>query len=196
MFLLIDNYDSFTYNLRHYFGELGAEVVVHRNDALSTAEALNLNPQGIIISPGPCDPDKAGICLDLIEKAYRDIPIFGVCLGHQCIGQAFGGTVLRAPKPMHGKVSAIHHEGVGVFKGLANPFTATRYHSLMVERESLPDCLEITANSEDNVIQGLQHRELPIFGVQFHPESIASEHGHQILKNFIEIAGHSGKKAA
>ena len=196
MFLLIDNYDSFTYNLRHYFGELGAEVEVRRNDALTATDALDLHPQGIIISPGPCDPDKAGICLDLIEKAHRDVPILGVCLGHQCIGQAFGGKVSRAPKPMHGKVSSIQHDGVGILKGLANPFTATRYHSLMVEREGFPKCLEITAGSDDGVIQGLQHRELPIFGVQFHPESIASEHGHQILKNFIEIAGTDRKKAA
>ena len=196
MFLLIDNYDSFTYNLRHYLGELGAEVDVRRNDSLTVAEAIELKPQGLVISPGPCDPDRAGICLDLIEKAHRDIPIFGVCLGHQCIGQAFGGKVVRSPKPMHGKVSSINHEDVGVLKGLANPFTATRYHSLMVARDGFPDCLEITASSDDGVIQGLQHRELPIFGVQFHPESIASEHGHQILKNFIEIAGRNRKKAA
>ena len=196
MFLLIDNYDSFTYNLRHYLGELGAEVEVRRNDALTVAEALDLQPQGLVISPGPCDPDRAGICLDLIDKAHRDVPILGVCLGHQCIGQAFGGTVRRAPKPMHGKVSSINHEGVGVLKGLANPFAATRYHSLMVGRDGFPDCLSVTANSDDGVIQGLQHYELPIFGVQFHPESIASEHGHQILKNFIEIAGRGRKKAA
>jgi anthranilate synthase component II len=196
MFILIDNYDSFTYNLRHYLGELGAEVDVYRNDALSAAEVIALQPEGLVISPGPCDPDRAGICLELIEKAHQDIPIFGVCLGHQCIGQVFGGTVDRAPKPMHGKVSQIQHDGVGVLQGLANPFTATRYHSLMVKRDDFPDELMITASSDDDVIQGLQHRELPIFGVQFHPESIASEHGHQILKNFIDIASPGRKQAA
>jgi len=195
MFILIDNYDSFTYNLRHYLSELGAEVDVYRNDALSTSEIIALQPEGLVISPGPCDPDRAGICLELIEKAHQDIPIFGVCLGHQCIGQVFGGTVDRAPKPMHGKVSQIQHDGAGVLQGLANPFTATRYHSLMVKRDDFPGELLITASSDDNVIQGLQHRELPIFGVQFHPESIASEHGHQILKNFIDIVG-SGRKQA
>ena len=196
MLILIDNYDSFTYNLRHYLGELGAEVDVYRNDALTVSEVMALKPEGLVISPGPCDPDRAGICLELIEKAHRDIPIFGVCLGHQCIGQVFGGTVDRAPKPMHGKVSQIHHDGTGVLKGIANPFTATRYHSLMVNRKDFPDDLMITANSNDDVIQGLQHRELPIFGAQFHPESIASENGHQILKTFIEIAGDGRKQAA
>ncbi|MEL0105758.1 MAG: anthranilate synthase component II [Rhodospirillales bacterium] len=196
MFILIDNYDSFTYNLRHYLGELGAEVDVYRNDALSADAVMDLNPQGLVISPGPCDPDRAGICLELIEKAHQSTPILGVCLGHQCIGQAFGGTVVRAPKPMHGKVSQISHDGSGIFKDLANPFTATRYHSLMVKRDNLPNCLSVTAQSDDDVIQGLQHNELPIFGVQFHPESIASEHGHQILKNFIDIAGGGRKQAA
>ena len=196
MFILIDNYDSFTYNLRHYLGELGAEVDVYRNDALTASEVIALKPEGLVISPGPCDPDRAGICLELIEKSHQDIPILGVCLGHQCIGKAFGGSVVRAPKPMHGKVSDIQHDGAGILIGLANPFTATRYHSLMVKREDFPNDLLITANSDNDVVQGLQHRELPIFGVQFHPESIASEHGHQILKNFIDIVGRGRKQAA
>lgn len=187
MLLLIDNYDSFTYNLLHFLGELGAEVEVRRNDVLTPDEALALNPKGIVISPGPCDPDKAGICLDLIEAAKDKVPIFGVCLGHQSIGQAFGGKIVRAPEPLHGKVSEITHDGIGVFKGLPSPFTATRYHSLTIEPESLPDCLEVTARSEDGVIQGVKHKDLPIFGVQFHPESIASEHGHALLKNFIDL---------
>ena len=189
MFLLIDNYDSFTYNLVHYLGELGAEVAVHRNDAISVDDALALQPQGIVISPGPCDPDRSGICLELIERAAPQIPILGVCLGHQAIGQAFGGRVVRAPVPMHGKVSAIHHKGTGVLRGLANPFHATRYHSLIVEREGLPDCLEITAETKDGLIMGLAHRSFPVHGVQFHPESIATEHGHDILRNFLELAG-------
>jgi len=188
MFLLLDNYDSFTYNLRHYLGELGAEVEVRRNDAISADEAVALGAEGIVISPGPCDPDRAGICLDVIEKAAGKLPILGVCLGHQCIGQVFGGRVVLAPKPMHGKVSEITHTGEGVLTGLPSPFKATRYHSLTVERESLPDCLEITAESGDGVIQGLRHKELPIHGVQFHPESIASEHGHQLIQNFLDIA--------
>ncbi len=188
MFLLLDNYDSFTYNLRHYLGELGAEVEVRRNDAISADEAVALGAEGIVISPGPCDPDRAGICLDVIEKAAGKLPILGVCLGHQCIGQVFGGRVVLAPKPMHGKVSEITHTGEGVLTGLPSPFKATRYHSLTVERESLPDCLEITAESSDGVIQGLRHKELPIYGVQFHPESIASEHGHQLIQNFLDIA--------
>ena len=187
MFLLLDNYDSFTYNLRHYLGELGAEVEVRRNDVISVDEALALGAEGIVISPGPCDPDRAGICLDVIEKAAGRLPILGVCLGHQCIGQVFGGKVVLAPKPMHGKVSEITHTGEGVLTGLPSPFKATRYHSLTVERESLPDCLEITAESDDGVIQGLCHRDLPIHGVQFHPESIASEHGHQVIQNFLDI---------
>ena len=188
MFLLLDNYDSFTYNLRHYLGELGAEVEVRRNDAISADEALALGAEGIVISPGPCDPDRAGICLDVIEKAAGKLPILGVCLGHQCIGQVFGGRVVLAPKPMHGKVSEITHTGEGVLAGLPSPFKATRYHSLTVEHESLPDCLEITAESGDGVIQGLRHKELPIHGVQFHPESIASEHGQQLIQNFLDIA--------
>jgi anthranilate synthase component 2 len=192
MFLLIDNYDSFTYNLVHYLGEEGAEVVVRRNDALSADEALALKPQGIVLSPGPCDPDRAGICLDLIGKAAGKVPVLGVCLGHQAIGQAFGGKVVRAPVPMHGKVSAMSHGGKGLFEHLPSPFKATRYHSLIVERDSLPAGLEVTAQTDDGLIMGLQHREYAIFGVQFHPESIASEHGHQILRNFLTIAGHDG----
>jgi anthranilate synthase component 2 len=188
MFLLIDNYDSFTYNLRHYLGELGAEVEVRRNDALTPAEALAMAPQGIVISPGPCDPDRAGICLDLLSAAAGILPVLGVCLGHQCIGQAFGGRVVRAPKPMHGKVSPIEHRGGGLFAGIPSPLRATRYHSLTVARQGLPECLEVTADSEDGVIQGLSHRELPIHGVQFHPESIASEHGHKLLQNFLDLA--------
>ena len=188
MFLLIDNYDSFTYNLLHYLGELGAEVVVRRNDALSAAEAIAMNPEGIVISPGPCDPDRAGICLDLLAQAAEcRLPVFGVCLGHQCMGQAFGGNVVRAPKPMHGKTSPITHDGKGVFAGLPSPFTAVRYHSLTVAEEGWPDALEIAAQSDDGVVQGLRHRTLPIHGVQFHPESIASEHGHQIIKNFLDL---------
>lgn len=189
MFLLIDNYDSFTYNLFHFLGELGAELVVRRNDALTADEALGMRPQGIILSPGPCDPDQAGICLDLIGKAAGRVPLLGVCLGHQAIGQSFGGKVVRAPLPMHGKISQVHHRGAGLFAGLPNPFRATRYHSLIVDRASLPDCLEITAETEDGIIMGLAHRERPVHGVQFHPESIASEHGHALLANFLRLAG-------
>lgn len=187
MFILIDNYDSFTYNLYHYFRELGVEVAVHRNDQITPEEVLLLNPKGIILSPGPCTPNDAGICLDLIQKAQGTIPIFGVCLGHQSIGQAFGGTVIRAEKVMHGKISSIHHNNTGIFAGLPNPFTATRYHSLIVDHNSLPDCLEITAAASDGLIMGLQHKALNIHGVQFHPESIASEHGHELLNNFIKM---------
>jgi anthranilate synthase component 2 len=186
MLLLIDNYDSFTYNLVQYLGDLGAEMAIRRNDALSVDEALAMNPAGILLSPGPCDPDRAGICLPLTRAAAEHrIPLFGVCLGHQTIGQAFGGKVVRAGEIVHGKMGTIHHSGKGVFAGLPSPFQATRYHSLVVERDSLPDCLEITAWLEDGTIMGLQHRELPIHGVQFHPESIASEHGHALLKNFL-----------
>lgn len=192
MFLLIDNYDSFTYNLVHYFGELGAEMVVRRNDVLSADEAMALNPQGIILSPGPCDPDQAGICLELIAKASGKLPIFGVCLGHQSIGQAFGAKIVRAPEPMHGKISAIHHEGKGVFANIPSPLAVTRYHSLTIDPASMPDCLEVTSQTEDGVIMGVQHKELPIHGVQFHPESIASEHGHQLLKNFLKLAEKQG----
>jgi anthranilate synthase/aminodeoxychorismate synthase-like glutamine amidotransferase len=186
MILLIDNYDSFTFNLVHFLGELGAESVVRRNDALSVAEALALRPDAIVLSPGPCTPNEAGICLDLV-KAAGEVPVLGVCLGHQAIGQAFGGRVIRAPEPVHGKVSAIHHRGTDVFAGLPDGFSATRYHSLIVEEASLPDSLEATAWTEDGLIMGLRHRHLPIFGVQFHPESIATSHGHAILGNFLDI---------
>ncbi len=187
MYILIDNYDSFTYNLYHYVMELGAKVEVWRNDQISVEDVLAKNPQGIIISPGPCSPTEAGICLELIEAAAGKVPIFGVCLGFQSIGQAFGGDVVRAPYVMHGKISAITHTGEGVFKGLPSPYKATRYHSLIVERSTLPDCLEVTAETADGLIMGLQHKTLPLYGVQFHPESIASEHGHALLKNFIDI---------
>lgn len=188
MFLLIDNYDSFTYNLLHYMGELGAEVEVRRNDTLSADAALALAPQGIVISPGPCDPDRAGICLELVRKAAGRVPVLGVCLGHQCIGQVFGGRIVRAPAPMHGKLSRIEHDGTGLFEGLPSPFAATRYHSLTVDPASLPNVLRVTARSEDGVIQGIAHGSLPIHGVQFHPESIATEHGHGLLRNFLTIA--------
>jgi len=187
MFLLIDNYDSFTYNLLHYLGELGADVIVRRNDSLSANEALALDPQGIVLSPGPCNPDKAGICLDLLSKAPEKLPILGVCLGHQAIAQVFGAIVTRAPHVMHGKIDTISHTGAGIFNKIPSPFTATRYHSLAVLRENLPDCLKITAESQDGVIQGLSHKRRPVHGVQFHPESIASEHGHDLLKNFIYL---------
>ena len=190
MLLLIDNYDSFTYNLVHYFGELGAEVVVRRNDALDVQEAMAMHPLAIVLSPGPCDPDQAGICLALTAAAAETkTPLLGVCLGHQAIGQAFGGRVVRCHEIVHGKMGTMHHSGKGVFRGLPSPFEATRYHSLIVERESLPDCLEITAWLDDGTIMGLKHRTLPIEGVQFHPESIASEHGHRMLLNFLEDAG-------
>jgi anthranilate synthase component 2 len=189
MFILIDNYDSFTYNLFHYLGELGARLEVHRNDKISVDEVMAKHPQGIILSPGPCTPDTAGICLNLIKRAAGKVPIFGVCLGHQAIGQVYGGDVVRAPKPMHGKLSTVHHTGKGVFRDVPNDFNATRYHSLTIEPASFPSELEITAESEDGVIQGLQHKTLPIFGVQFHPESIASEHGHKILANFLQDCG-------
>ena len=186
MLLLIDNYDSFTYNLLHYLGSLGADVVIRRNDALDVHEAMAMKPAGILLSPGPCDPDQAGICLALTEAAAETkTPLMGVCLGHQTIGQAFGGKVVRADQIVHGKLGEIHHENGGVFRGLPTPFAATRYHSLVVERASLPDCLEITAALSDGTIMGLQHKELPIHGVQFHPESIRSEHGHAMLQNFL-----------
>lgn len=189
MLLLIDNYDSFTYNLVHYVGELGAEVVVKRNDELTVQDAMGLGADMIMLSPGPCDPDQAGICLPLtMAAAEAKIPLMGVCLGHQTIGQAFGGTVVRCHEIVHGKMGSMHHADKSVFKGLPTPFDATRYHSLIVEKETLPACLETTAWLEDGTIMGLQHKELPIHGVQFHPESIASEHGHAMLKNFLDMA--------
>ncbi|MBT8458938.1 MAG: aminodeoxychorismate/anthranilate synthase component II [Boseongicola sp.] len=188
MLLLIDNYDSFTFNLVHFLGELGAECAVHRNDALNVQEAMALKPEGIILSPGPCDPDKAGICLALTEAAAEtNTPLLGVCLGHQTIGQVFGGKVVRAGEIVHGKLGAMHHGGKSLFKGLPSPLEATRYHSLIVERETLPDELEVTAWLEDGMIMGLQHKTKPIHGLQFHPESIRSEHGHAMLKNFLDI---------
>ncbi len=189
MFLLIDNYDSFTYNLVHYLGELGVGTEVRRNDVLSVDEALALAPEAIVISPGPGVPDSAGICLDLVARAAeRQIPLLGVCLGHQTIGQAFGGKVIRAPEPMHGKVDDIRHKGVDLFQGLSNPLVATRYHSLVVEAETLPECLSVTAQTTDGLIMGLVHKELPVHGLQFHPESIATTAGHDLLANFIELA--------
>ena len=188
MLLLIDNYDSFTYNLFHFLGELGAEVVVRRNDELTAADALSMGAQSIVLSPGPCTPNEAGICLDLIRDAKGTMPILGVCLGHQSIGQAYGARVVRAPEPLHGKLSRIHHTGKSVFRGLNNDFLATRYHSLTIAPESMPDCLEITAKADDGVIMGVMHKSHPVHGVQFHPESIASEQGHALLGNFLAIA--------
>ena len=193
MLLLIDNYDSFTYNLVQFLGDLGARCDVRRNDRLTVGEALALGPQAIVLSPGPCTPTDAGICLELIARAAPAIPVLGVCLGHQAIGQAFGGRVVRAPLPMHGKLSSLKHSGEGIFEDIPNPFAATRYHSLTVERASLPDCLISTAETGDGVMMGLAHRDLPIYGVQFHPESIASEHGHRLLGNFLRRAGHNVK---
>ncbi|MFN0190829.1 MAG: anthranilate synthase component II [Aestuariivirga sp.] len=187
MIVLIDNYDSFTWNLYHYLGDLGAETVVHRNDKISTGQVISSKPEAIVISPGPGTPDSAGICLELIEKAAPTIPIFGVCLGLQAIGQCYGGKVVRAPTQMHGKLSHIAHGGAGVFEGVPQEFDATRYHSLIVERASLPDCFEVTAET-DGLIMGLRHRDYNVHGVQFHPESIASEHGHAILRNFLQMA--------
>ncbi|WP_091739627.1 anthranilate synthase component II [Phenylobacterium immobile] len=189
MILVIDNYDSFTYNLVHYLSELGAETLVHRNDDLTAAEALSLRPAGVLLSPGPCTPNEAGICLELLAAAPDDLPILGVCLGHQAIGQAFGGEVVRARALMHGKTSQVRHDGEGVFQGLPSPFTATRYHSLAVRPESLPDTLVANAWTADGEIMGLRHRDRPIHGVQFHPESIATEHGHELLANFLVLAG-------
>ena len=191
MLLMIDNYDSFTYNLVQYFGELGADVRVFRNDQITVDEVAALGPRHIVLSPGPCTPNEAGICLELIDRLKGRFPILGVCLGHQSIGQAFGGVVKRARDVMHGKVSLVHHNDHGVFRGLPSPYTATRYHSLIVEKETLPDCFEITAwtrhaDGSMDEIMGLRHRELPIEGVQFHPESILTEHGHALLRNFLE----------
>ncbi len=194
MLLLIDNYDSFTYNLVHYIGELGAPCEVRRNDKITAEEALALGARAIVLSPGPCTPNEAGICLDLIRAAAGKIPILGVCLGHQSIGQAYGGTVARAPVPMHGKLSLITHRGEGIFKGLPSPFEVTRYHSLIVERKDLPDCLKVTAETDDGLIMGLQHKSHPVYGVQFHPESIASHHGHDLLRNFLELSGFDNLK--
>ena len=189
MLVIIDNYDSFTYNLVHYLGELGVDCGVFRNDAISVQEVLALDPDGIVLSPGPGYPQSAGICLDLVEKAADTVPMLGVCLGHQAIGQAFGGCIVRAPRLMHGKLSSIRHDGDGLFQGLPQGFEATRYHSLVVERESLPETLQVNAETEQGVIMGLAHRERPVFGVQFHPESIASEHGHALLANFLRATG-------
>ena len=188
MIVLIDNYDSFTFNLVHYLGTLGAETLVHRNDKISVEGVLAQEPEAILLSPGPCTPNEAGICLDLIAAAASAIPILGVCLGHQAIGQAFGGKVLRAPKMMHGKLSEIRHDGTGVFRGINGPFKATRYHSLTVARDSVPPDLTVNAETPDGIVMGLAHRSLPVHGVQFHPESIASEHGHRLMRNFLDLA--------
>jgi anthranilate synthase component II len=195
MVLLIDNYDSFTYNLVHYLGELGANCEVHRNDKITTADVIKKKPKAIVLSPGPCTPNEAGICLDLIAKAgEKQIPLLGVCLGHQSIGQVYGGKVIRAPLPMHGKLSTISHTDKSVFKGLPKQFQVTRYHSLIVERATLPSALEITAETADGIIMGLAHKTIPAHGVQFHPESIASEQGHALLANFLELAGMKPKR--
>jgi len=188
MIVLIDNYDSFTFNLFHYLGGLGADVLVYRNDKISADKVMAMDPEAVVLSPGPCTPNDAGICLELIDKASPTIPVLGVCLGHQAIGQAFGGEVVRAPAQVHGKLSEIKHRGEGVFRGINAPFKATRYHSLVVERSSLPTDLMVTAETDDRLIMGLAHRSLAVHGVQFHPESIASEHGHLILRNFLDIA--------
>ena len=189
MILLIDNYDSFTFNLYHFLGDLGVEVEVRRNDAITSQEALAMRPDAILLSPGPCTPNEAGICLPLIGAAAAAwVPLMGVCLGHQAIGQAFGGTVIRAPEPVHGKVWDIHHRGTDLFTGLPDPFQATRYHSLVVRRDDLPPELEATAWTADGLVMGMAHRDLPIWGVQFHPESIASQHGHDLLRNFLRLA--------
>ena len=188
MIVLIDNYDSFTFNLVHFLGDLGAQVRVHRNDKITSAAVLAADPDAIVLSPGPCTPKDAGICLDLIQAVVGKIPVLGVCLGHQAIGEAFGGNVVRAPVPVHGKLSTIRHDGTGVFRGINAPFLATRYHSLVVDRASLPAALSVTAETDDGLVMGLAHKRLPVHGVQFHPESIASEHGHLMLKNFLDIA--------
>lgn len=192
MITLIDNYDSFTYNLVHYIGELGFEVEVFRNDQIEVEELWRRSPEAIVLSPGPGRPESAGISLDVVKSAPDDMPIFGVCLGHQTIGQAFGGDVVLADEMMHGKTSAIRHQGEGVFDGLPDGLTATRYHSLVVDAETLPDCLQPTANTDDGVLMGMQHKTRPIHSVQFHPESIASEHGHDMLKNFLNLARAKG----
>jgi anthranilate synthase component 2 len=194
MLILIDNYDSFTYNLVHFLGELGAPCEVIRNDKIAAAEVIKKKPKAIVLSPGPCTPNEAGVCLDLIAAAGDKIPLLGVCLGHQAIGQAYGGKVIRAPEPLHGKLSTIRHTSEGVFKGLPEKFNVTRYHSLIVERSSLPDVLEVTAETPDGLIMGLQHKTHPAHGVQFHPESIASEQGHALLANFLQLAGMSPRR--
>ncbi len=197
MIILIDNYDSFTYNLYHFLGDLGAEIKVYRNDQITVDDVLTQKPTGVVLSPGPCTPDKAGICIDMVKSAVAsNLPLLGVCLGHQSIGQALGGKVIRANDLMHGKTSPVSHTNAGVFNGLTNPFTATRYHSLIVERDSLPDCLEITAQTDDGVIMGMHHKTAPVHGVQFHPESIASEHGHDLLLNFLRLTGENLKAVA
>jgi anthranilate synthase component 2 len=188
MIVLIDNYDSFAFNLVHYLGELGAPVRVHRNDKITSAAVVAADPDAIVLSPGPCTPNEAGICLDLIAAVADKIPILGVCLGHQAIGQVFGGKIVRAPTPVHGKLSQIRHRGAGIFRGINAPFQATRYHSLVVERQTLPNELSVIADTDDGLIMGLAHTRLPVHGVQFHPESIASEHGHLMLQNFLDIA--------
>jgi anthranilate synthase component 2 len=188
MLTLIDNYDSFTYNLVHFLGELGATARVYRNDKISVDGVMAEKPSAIVLSPGPCDPDRAGICLDLIKRAGPEVPVLGVCLGHQAIGQVYGGRIVRAPTLMHGKLSKVHHTGQGVFEGIAQDFSATRYHSLIIDRASLPEELEITATTNDGLIMGVRHKSYPVHGVQFHPESIASEHGHQLLANFLDLA--------
>jgi len=189
MITLIDNYDSFTYNLYQYLAELGAEVVVHRNDKVSVDEVLGAEPQAIVISPGPCTPEDAGICCDLIEEAAGQVPVLGVCLGHQCIGQVFGGRIVHAPRLMHGKTSEIFHDGMGLFSGIPSPFTAIRYHSLVIEPDSMPDCLELSAHTDMDEIMGVRHVQHPVEGVQFHPESIMTEHGKRLLANFLEKTG-------
>jgi anthranilate synthase component II len=195
---LIDNYDSFTFNLVHYLGELGAEVSVWRNDEITVADALAARPDAIVLSPGPCTPNEAGVCVDLVLAASETTPMLGVCLGHQAIGQAFGGDIVRAPAPMHGKTSRISHHARGLFRGLNGPFHATRYHSLIIDRSSAPAELEISAESDDGLVMAVEHRERPAFGVQFHPESIASEHGRRILRNFLDLADafHKRRQAA
>lgn len=197
MITLIDNYDSFTYNLVHFLGELGADVKVYRNNVVTVDEVFSENPDGIVLSPGPCDPDRAGICLETVKRAsVTGTPILGVCLGHQTIGQVFGGKVVRADQLMHGKTSEITHSGTGLFKSLPNRFTATRYHSLTIDPATVPNTLEVTATTDDGVIMGLSHKSLPLHGVQFHPESIASEHGHDLLQNFLNLTRPDTKAAA
>jgi anthranilate synthase component 2 len=200
MIILIDNYDSFTFNLVHYLGGLGADVAVHRNDKISADAVVAADPDAIVLSPGPCTPNDAGICLDLIAKASATIPLLGVCLGHQAIGQAFGGDVVRAPVPVHGKLSEVSHGGQGLFRGINGRFRATRYHSLVVDRKTMPADLTVTAETDDHLVMGLAHTKLPVHGVQFHPESIASEHGHLMLGNFLALAADwnaaTGRRAA